>query len=78
MKTGFHSHFYANFHASVTANFVQIFMKFSPKCRTKKLGNFAHFLIGKGPIFFPKSGLGKSMVLAIFVGNLVTISAKLF
>ena len=42
-------------------------MKFSPKCRTKKLGmiyntifgSFAHFSIGKGPIFGPKPGLGK-------------------
>ena len=39
MKTGFHSHFYANFHASVTLLFLFGFiMKFSPKCRTKKLG----------------------------------------
>ena len=31
--------FYANFHASVILlYFVQIFMKYSPKCRTKKLG----------------------------------------
>ena len=29
---------YANFHDSVTAIFVPIFMKFSPKCKTKKLG----------------------------------------
>ena len=37
-------------------------MKFSLKCRTKELGMpfwevFAHFLIGKGLIFGPKSGL---------------------
>ena len=62
MKTCFHSHFYANIHASVTAIFVQIFMKFSPKCRTKKLGIpfwevFTHFWIGEGPLFGPKSGL---------------------
>ena len=43
-------------------------MTFSPNCRTKKLGmiyiifgRFAHFLIGKGPLFGPKSGLGKSL-----------------
>ena len=41
-------------------------MKFSPKCRTKKLGMiytipgcFCSFLIGKGLLFGPKSGLGK-------------------
>ena len=49
----FHSHFYANFHVSVTAIFVQIFMKFSPKCITRKLGiiytiltSFCSFLKG--------------------------------
>ena len=44
-------------------------MKFSRKCRTKKLrmiytisGSFAHLIIGKGPIFGPKSGqVGKSL-----------------
>ena len=60
--------FYAIFHGSVTANFARIFMKFQPKCRTKKLGmiytilgSFAHFLIGKWSIFGPKSALGKSL-----------------
>ena len=50
------------------AIFAWIFMKFPPKCRTKKLGmiytilgHLAHFLIGMGPIFGPKSGLGKSL-----------------
>ena len=58
MKTYFHSHLYANFHASVTANFVLIFMTFSPKCRTKKLGmmftilgRFCPFLYCKIPAF---------------------------
>ena len=39
-------------------------MKFSPKCRTKKMGMIytimevvAHFLIGKGSILGPKSDL---------------------
>ena len=45
-------------------------MKFSSKCRTKKLklgiiytilGSFCSFIIGTGPIFGPKSGLGKSL-----------------
>ena len=43
-------------------------MKISPKCRTKKLEViytilevFADFLIGKGPILDPKSGVGKSL-----------------
>ena len=46
-----------------------IFM-FSPDCRAKKLGmlftilgSFAHFWIGKGPIFCPRIGLGKSLQL---------------
>ena len=43
MKACFHSHFYAIFHASVTSNFDLIFMKFSPKCRTKKLGMITPF-----------------------------------
>ena len=38
-KTCFHSLFYANFHGFVTLLFlVWILMKFSTKCRTKKLG----------------------------------------
>ena len=43
------------------AIFGPIFMKFSPKCKTKKfgilytiLGSFAHFSIGKGQIFDKK------------------------
>ena len=51
------------------AIFVPIFMKFSPNCRAKELGIlftilevFAYFWIGKGPIFGPKIGLGKSLV----------------
>ena len=40
-------------------------MKFSSKCRTKKLEVFGHFLIGKGQILghSPTSGLGKSLRL---------------
>ena len=51
-------------------------MKFSPKCRSKKwgmiytiLGSFAHFWIGKGPIFGPKSGLGNSLFYPRFRGK---------
>ena len=56
--------FYAKFHVSVTAIFVQIFMKIALKCRTNIIiytfmEIFAHFQIGKGWIFGPKSGLGK-------------------
>ena len=49
-------------------------MKFSPKCRTKKLGiiytilgSFAHFLIVMGLILGPKSGLGKSLPVNIII-----------
>ena len=62
----FHSHFYVEFHASVTL--VRIFTKFSPKCRTKKLGmiftilgSFCSFLNWEGPMFGPKSSLRKSL-----------------
>ena len=55
-------------------------MKFSPKCRTKKLGiktpfweNFAHFLNWKGPITGPKSGLGKSLDIYILPLTLTDI-----
>ena len=61
-------------------------MKFSPKCRTKKLGTiytfwevFVYFLTGKGPIFGPKSGLGKylsfrgSFMSAHVLLNLLTL-----
>ena len=45
-------------------------MKFSPKCRTKKLGMkytpfwevLFIFQFGRGPIIGPKSGLGKSLL----------------
>ena len=72
MKTCFHSHFVCKFSSICNfAIFVWIFMKFLPKYRTKKSGMiytvlvkfFAHSLIGKGPIFSPKSGLGNSLVL---------------
>ena len=33
--------FYANSHASVI--FVRILLKFSPKCRTKEIGNDIHY-----------------------------------
>ena len=53
-------------------------MKFSQKCVSKKLGmvyillgNFClFFLIGKGPIFGPKSGLGKSLCSEVFVNKM--------
>ena len=51
--------------------FYRIFMKFSLKCRTQILGmiytilgSFCSFLIGKGPLLGPKSGLGKIPVFA--------------
>ena len=48
------------------AIFVQIFMKFSPKCR---IGNDIHHF-GKLLLIFelvcPKSGLGKSLVIIMF------------
>ena len=69
MKTCFHSHFYANFHASVTLLFLFGFSWNFTK--NVELRNwewytpfwevFAHFLFGKGPVFGPKSGLGKSL-----------------
>ena len=57
---------FLHFHVSVNfAIFVQIFVKFSPKCRTKKLGMqytiLSSFFICKVPIFGPKSCLGKSL-----------------
>ena len=69
METCFHSHFYANFHASVTLLFL---FRFSWNFHQNvKLRNwewytpfwevYAHFWIGKGPIFGPKSGLEKSL-----------------
>ena len=71
MKTSFHSHFYANFHVMVTLQFVRvrIFLKFSPRCRTKKLDymhyfeSFYSFLNWEGADIRPqsKSGLGKSL-----------------
>ena len=55
-------------------------MKFSAKCRTKKLGVvysfwevFAQFLIRKGPIIGPKSDPGKSLSL-----NLQKVHASLW
>ena len=60
--TCFHSNFYANFHASETSIFDWIFMKFSSKCRTKKLGmihsilgSVCSFLNSEGGLFGPKS-----------------------
>ena len=50
------------------AIFDRIFMNISLKCRNKILamictilGRFCYFGIGKGPIFGPKSDLGKSL-----------------
>ena len=50
------------------STFVLIFMKFSSKCRAKKLGMihtiwevFAYFELGKGPIFGPRFGPGRSL-----------------
>ena len=70
MKTCFHSHFYANFHGSVTAIFVLVFMKFSPKCRTKKfgmiysiLGNFCLFVNWEGADIRPQIRLRKIPVV---------------
>ena len=67
-----------NFHKNVNENicnfaiFGRIFMKLSPKCRTKNWGmiytnsgSFYFFLNWEGPIFSPKSGLGKSLQLSM-------------
>ena len=69
MKTCFHSHFYTNFYASVTLLFLFGFSWHFHQ--NLELRNwewytafwevFAQFLIGKGPIFGPKSGLTKSL-----------------
>ena len=68
MKTCFHSHFYANFHASVTLLFLFGSSPYFHK-NVELRNDIYHFgkffllifLIGKGPIFGPKSGLGKSL-----------------
>ena len=59
------------------AIFYPIFMNFSPKCRAKELGiyftnlgSFA-FFIGKGSIFGPKLGLGKSLLCKLGNFNFV-------
>ena len=62
MKTCFHSHYNAYFHASVNFGiFDRIFMKFSAKCRTKNLGmiftilgSFCSFLNWEGAVIRPK------------------------
>ena len=70
MKTCFHSHFYANFHASVTLLFL---FRFSWNFhQSVELRNwewyapfwevFAQFWIWKGQIFGSKLGLGKSLI----------------
>ena len=65
---------YGNFHKNVNENICNfaildwIFMKFAPKCRTKKLG-MLYSILGRFCSFFnwewanilPKSGLGESM-----------------
>ena len=73
MKIYFHSHFYAKFH--VYGNFgifVRIFMNFSPKCRTKKLGmkytilgSFCSFLNWEWADIRPKIRPRKSLMLII-------------
>ena len=64
---------------------VRIFMKFSPKCRTKKLGMIytilecfcLYFLIGKETIFGPKSGLGKSLQISYYINDLLSFEGLL-
>ena len=76
MKTCFHSHFYTSFHAYVTLLFLlgcslnfhqnvelKIWEGYTPFWEV-----FAHFLIGKGQIFGPKSGLGKSLDIGQIFG----------
>ena len=55
------------------AFFVRIFMKFSPNVELRNWelytpfwAVFAYFIIGKGLIFGPKSGLRKSLTIAPF------------
>ena len=70
IKTCFHSHFYANFHGSVTLlflfgfswNFQQNVELRNWEWYTPFWEVFAHFLIGKELIFGCKSGLGKSLL----------------
>ena len=38
-------------------------MKFHQYVELRNLEVFAYFVIGKGPIFSPKSGLGKSLFI---------------
>ena len=61
MKTGFHSQFKANFMNQYLAIFVWILVKFSPKCRSRKLGkayiilgSFCSFLNWEGADIRPK------------------------
>ena len=76
IKTCYHSHFNAHFHASVP-----LIMKFSPKCRTKKLGmiytilgSFCPFLNWEGVDIRPKSGLRKSLKFEKRLNVIVMIS----
>ena len=60
---------FLKFHASVTLAFFSDFHKIFARMKNKEIGNnihhfgevFVHFLIEKGLVFGPKSGLGKSL-----------------
>ena len=56
MKTCFHSHFYANFHASVALLFWLDFHKISPKCRAKTLV-MIYTILGSFCSFFNCGGI---------------------
>ena len=81
MKTVFHSHFYANFHGSLTLlflswftyNFHQNVELIEWEWSTPFREVFAHFLIGKGLIFCPKTGLGKSLMKIMRLSNLMQL-----
>ena len=70
MKTCFHSHFYANFQTSVTLVLLFGFSRNVHQNVELEIGNdktpfwevFAYYEIGKGPIFDPRFGLGKSLL----------------
>ena len=80
MKTCFHSHFYANFHASVTFLFV---FRFSPKCTTKQLGmiytilgSFCLFLNWEGADIRPQIRPRKIPVEKQTVHTLIRLQGK--
>ena len=78
MKTCFHSHFYANFHASITLVFLigfswifhQNIEQTNWEWYTPYREVFAHFLIGKGPLFSSKSGQKISLHLQVWYKGL--------